>query len=145
MAKKQEGGESIQGYFRQILNENPKLLKQRSNEELYRRWLADHPDEKEVPERVKQGLANLKSLLRKRSRRMKKVRVQSNGHEATAPVALTVTKAPPRPSSANLFKLEAQIDEALLTARSMDPTGLDDVIKLLRSARNKVIVRLAGD
>lgn len=144
MAKKQEGGESIQGYFRQILNENPKLLKQRSNEELYRRWLADHPDEKEVPERVKQGLANLKSLLRKRSRRMKKVRAQSNGHEATAPSPLMVTKAPPRPS-ANLFKLEAQIDEALLTARSMDPTGLDDVIKLLRSARNKVIVRLAGD
>lgn len=141
MAKKQEGGESIQGYFRQILNENPKLLKQRSNEELYRRWLADHPDEKEVPERVKQGLANLKSLLRKRSRRMKRVRSQ-NGHEASA--TLVVTKAPPRPS-ANLFKLEAQIDEALLTARSMDPSGLDDVIKLLRSARNKVIVRLAGD
>ena len=141
MAKKQEAGESIQGYFRQILNENPKLLKQRSNEELYRRWLADHPDEKEVPDRVKQGLANLKSLLRRRSRRMKRVRDQ-NGHQVVA--ALAVTKAAPRPA-ANLFKLESQIDEALLTARNLDPTGLEDVIKLLRSARNKVIIRLAGD
>jgi DNA-binding MurR/RpiR family transcriptional regulator len=44
-----------------------------------------------------------------------------------------------------LFKLEAQIDDALLTARSIDPVGLEEIIALLRKARNKVIVRLAGD
>src|SRR5262249_5848463 len=60
------GGESIQGYFRQVIKENPKLLKERSNEELYRRWLADHPGHDEVPDRVKSGLQNLKSMLRKK-------------------------------------------------------------------------------
>src|SRR3954471_7762580 len=58
-------GESVMGYFRKIFDENPKLLKVRSNEELFTRWLADHPGESVVPERVKNGLANLKSLLRK--------------------------------------------------------------------------------
>jgi hypothetical protein len=141
MAKKLGGEESIQGYFRKLLDENPKLIKQRNNDELYRRWLADHPDQKEVPDRVKQGLANLKSLLRRRARRRQRAGA-SNGHESTAPSI--VVKPTARPIN-NLFRLEAQIDDALLTARSLDPQGLDDVIKLLRSARNKVIVRLAGD
>ena len=52
-------GESIQGYFRRIFHEKPKLLKERSNDELLARWLADHPSETEVPKRVKSGLANL--------------------------------------------------------------------------------------
>src|SRR2546430_2861330 len=56
-------GVSIQGYFRPIFQQNPKLLKQRSNEPLYERWLRDHPGEKEVPERVRQGLSNLESVL----------------------------------------------------------------------------------
>src|SRR3712207_840190 len=59
-------GESIQGYFRPIFKENPKLLRERSNEELYQRWLKDHPGETVVPERVKQGLSNLKTVLRKK-------------------------------------------------------------------------------
>src|SRR5439155_18222052 len=59
------GGESIMGYFRAIFKAKPKLLKVRSNEELFRQWLADHPGETTVPEKVKNGLANLKSLLRK--------------------------------------------------------------------------------
>lgn len=142
MAKKQNG-ESVQGYFRKILEENPKLIKQRNNEELYKRWLADHPEEKEVPERVRQGLANLKSLMRKKAKRRQRTAAQ-NGHAASAPAPTAVAKATPRPVN-NLFKLEAQIDDALLTARSIDPVGLEEIIALLRKARNKVIVRLAGD
>ena len=42
-------GESIQGYFRRIFKEKPKLLRERSNKPLLDRWLADHPGEKEVP------------------------------------------------------------------------------------------------
>ena len=42
-------GESIQGYFRKIFRENPKLLRTRSNQELLDRWKADHPWEEEVP------------------------------------------------------------------------------------------------
>src|SRR4051794_29512653 len=58
-------GESVAGYFRKIFAQNPRLLKERSNEELFRRWLADHPDHTEVPEKVKTGLQNIKSVLRK--------------------------------------------------------------------------------
>src|SRR5580700_4939572 len=65
---------SIQGYFRAIFQENPKLLKKRSNDELYERWLKDHPGEKEVPANVRQSLSNLKSILRHR----RKVRRQLN-------------------------------------------------------------------
>jgi hypothetical protein len=40
------GGENVSGFFRQIFKENPKLLNERSNDELLRRWLADHPGHK---------------------------------------------------------------------------------------------------
>src|SRR6516164_2813244 len=62
-------GENVSGYFRQIFKENPKLLNERSNDELLRRWLADHPGHKEVPQKVKNNLANVKSILRKKSRK----------------------------------------------------------------------------
>src|SRR4051794_17568350 len=51
-------GESVAGYFRKVFEENPKLLKQRSNDELFRRWLEDHPGHEEVPQAVKVGLQN---------------------------------------------------------------------------------------
>jgi hypothetical protein len=35
---------------------------------LLQRWLQDHPDQKEVPSRVKANLANIKSVLRKKRR-----------------------------------------------------------------------------
>src|SRR4051794_22214529 len=57
-------GESISGYFRRIFVENPRLLWSRGNEELYTRWLVDHPEHIEVPMRIKQCLANVKSVLR---------------------------------------------------------------------------------
>src|SRR4051794_27684702 len=56
--------ESVAGYFRKVFKEHPKLLKERSNEELYRRWLRDHPGHTEVPQSVKTGLQNIKSVLR---------------------------------------------------------------------------------
>src|SRR5437764_14737881 len=65
-SKSDEGGESIQGYFREIFRENPKLLKVRSNKELFDRWLTDHPGEPVVPDKVKTGLSNLKSVLRRK-------------------------------------------------------------------------------
>src|SRR4051812_10847629 len=59
-------GASVAGYFRPIFLKNPKLLKERSNEALYQQWLKDHPGTTAVPENVKQGLSNLKSVLRKK-------------------------------------------------------------------------------
>ena len=70
-------GKSVRGYFRKIFKENPKLLKQRSNDELLNRWSDDHPGEA-VTDRIKQNLANLKSILRKKRRRTARARRRPN-------------------------------------------------------------------
>lgn len=128
--------ENISGYFRKIFTENPKLLKSRTNDELLDRWLADHPGEKEVPLRVKQGLANVKSVLRsKRRKRRAKL--------ATEDAASAGTVAVKRPTSRNgMIVLEEQIDECLSAARMMDDEGLENVIQLLRQARNEVVWKM---
>ena len=44
MARKSNtGGESIAGYFRKVFEDNPGWLKERSNDKLLQKWLADHP------------------------------------------------------------------------------------------------------
>jgi hypothetical protein len=126
-------GESIQGYFRRIFQEKPRLLRERSNAELLRRWLADHPGEIEVPKQVKSGLANLKSVLRSKSRK-RKARAEG-GPLATA----AKRPAPPR---TKLEKLEELIDDALIFARTVDREGLEDVILHLRKARTAVVWKM---
>jgi hypothetical protein len=133
--KNAEGGESVQGYFRKIFDENPKLLKQRSNKELFERWLKDHPGETAVPDKVKQGLSNLKSVLRNRRQRRKRAQAEENAMGAPA------RRLTGRAGSA-LIGLEGQIDEALVMARQMGDQ--DEVSRLLRAARNRVIVQLGG-
>jgi hypothetical protein len=124
-----EGGETISGYFRVIFRENPKLLRSRSNQELLDRWLKDHRGEKEVPHRVKQNLANIKSVLRKKGRKRKGV-----ANEAPPPVAA--------PRRRGLEGLEENIDECLDQAKMLDREGLDSIISLLRRARNEVVWKL---
>jgi hypothetical protein len=138
------GGETTSGYFRRIFKENPKLLKQGTNAELFERWLKDHPGEKEVPKNVQAILHNLKSVLRKkrRQRRAEKAQTAPVAVEATAPAPSAL--AVPRRAGKGLAQLEAQIDDCLAIARGMDREGLVEVIELLRSARNKV-VRQAGE
>jgi hypothetical protein len=142
MAKKltsSEGeGESIQGYFRGLFRENPKLLHTRSNEKLLKRWLADHPGEKEVPGRVKSGLSNLKSVLRSRER----TRAAARAVAAAASAPPGVRPNRPRGNENGLEVLEEQIDECLLAARTLDREGLESVINLLRRARNEVVWKL---
>jgi hypothetical protein len=125
-----QGEETVSGYFRKIFNENPKLLKGRSNEELLKRWLADHPDHKEVPEKVKKNLANVKSVLRKKGRKKLK---------AEQPVAAVGEVAKPKVAPKGLEALEEQIDDCLSFAKHLDREGLADVIGLLRRARNGVV------
>lgn len=140
--------ESIHGYFRPIFKENPKLLKQRSNEALYERWLKNHPGEEEAPEKVKQGLSNLKSALRAKLRRQgRKPREEQSSRLATRidlPDVFSLTVKKWVRGAHRLDILEAQIDEALLLAKQLDPAGLDDVIWLPRAARNRVIVQIEG-
>src|SRR5262245_45422715 len=134
-SKTSSNGESVQGYFRKIFDDDPKLLKKRSNDALYERWLKDHPGETEVPIRVKQGLSNLKSVMRNRRRRRRHLR---DGEPATA---VAPARRGPRGASA-LIGLESQIDEALVMARQLESQGLEDVVRLLRAARNRVVVEL---
>ena len=128
------GDESISGYFRKIFLENPKLLKQRSNDELLRLWLADHPGHTDVPQKIKNNLANIKSVMRKKLRKR-----GGRPPKSEQPVGfvgeVTRTKVSPR----GLEALEEQIDECLDAAKRLDREGLSEVISLLRRARNSVV------
>src|SRR5262249_25043028 len=111
--------ESVAGYFRKVFRVNPRLLKERSNEELYRRWLADHPGHDEVPEKVKTGLQNLKSVLRARRGKRKKAGQQGAGQGPEA-TPMTQQASAKRAPARGLDRLEEQIDECLGVARGLD-------------------------
>ena len=142
MAKKKSNGnandESMQGYFRPLFEENPKLLDTRSNDEMMRRWAADHPGE-EASARVKGALSNLKSVLRSKGRKGKAKKA------AKAQVSAPLTSnAAPRPTNikSKLEVLEEQIDDCLTYARNLDRTELHDIINHLRRARNGVVWKM---
>jgi len=136
--------ESVAGYFRKVFRENPKLLKQRSNDELYRRWLADHPEHKEVPDKVKTGLQNIKSVLRAKRVKRKAAKQGPATAQPLAPTAISPT-APRRLPAKGLQQLEEQIDEVLGLARGLDREGLQNVIAILRRARNEVVRQGGGE
>jgi hypothetical protein len=135
----------VSGYFRKVFKENPKLLSGRSNTVLLERWLADHPGEKEVPQKVRANLSNIKSVLRQKARkkggRPKKTaevseatETQAAGHSALKQAAATNNSAP-----SPLEQLEEQIDDCLSLAKSLGRKRLAHVISMLRHARNLVV------
>jgi hypothetical protein len=128
--------ENVSGYFRLRFKENPKLLTAGSNQELLQRWLDDHPGEKEVPQRVKNILSNLKSVLRKKRRKKKGKGTQTDQPGATAPA---VEATPPRAAIRGLETLEEQIDDCMTLAKNLDRDALASVVQLLRKARNAVV------
>src|SRR5258707_504476 len=131
-------GENISGYFRKVFKENPKLLKERSNDALSQRWLADHPGESTVPENVKSGLANIKSILRKKAgKRGRKTHEERPAQEAFSP--------PKKLDTRRLEELEHQIDEVLHLAKGIDREGLSHVIAHLRAARNTLVLRVGWE
>ena len=132
--------ESVAGYFRKVFRESPKLLRQRSNDELYRRWLQDHPGHKEVPAKVKTGLQNIKAALRAKRAKRKAAKLGPATAQPQAPAALS-PQAPRRLPAKGMQQLEEQIDEVLGLARGLDREGLQDVIAILRRARNEVVRR----
>jgi|SRR5665213_1778721 len=130
----QPEGENISGYIRRVFKENPKWLGTRSNDEILARWLKDHPGEKEVPERVKKNLSNVKSLLRNKLRKKSgKPKKESQPAEPTPA---------PRSAARGLETLEEQLDECLTLAKNLDREGLSSVINLLRRARNEVVWKM---
>ena len=111
------------------------MLKERSNEAIYARWLADHPGNTTVPENVKNILQNLKSVLRKQKGKKGRRRQL----EAEAAERAPVQQARPKASGRTLEQLEGMIDECLYAARGLNAEGLEGAIGLLRQARNEVI------
>jgi hypothetical protein len=134
----QSEGENISGYIRRVFKENPKWLATRSNDEILARWLKDHPSEKEVPERVKKNLSNVKSLLRQAQR--KKPGKPQKESQPAGPTAASA--AAPRKGVRGLETLEEQLDECLTLAKNLDREGLSSVINLLRRARNEVVWKM---
>jgi hypothetical protein len=134
-------GETVAGYFRKVFKENPTWLKERSNDKLLQKWLADHPGEKEVPPPVKKGMAKIKGILRSKKRR-KVARVAEASQPAATPAAAPAKVARVPTGGSKLEALELQIDECLIAARHLDREGLHDVIAMLRRARNAVVWKL---
>jgi hypothetical protein len=130
--------ESISGYFGKVFKEHPHLLNERSNEELLARWRRDHPGDQDM-ERIRQNLANIKSVLRKKKRDKRGRKAKAAGDQAVVAVAVTMAA---HPSRARLEALEESIDECLTMAKNMDREGLDSIIKVLRRARNEVVWKL---
>jgi hypothetical protein len=134
-AKAEAPGESIQGYFKRILKENPKLLKGRSNEELLKRWSDDHGGQ-QPSNSVRVGLQNAKSSLRSKRRKRRAAKTENGQPQAAA---ATHPLAKPAKTAHKLEALEEQIDDCLSMAKHLDRDGLGEIIKLLRHARNKVV------
>lgn len=124
--KSQEG--SSYSYLKQLLLDNQDLLWGKKNADILARYRADHkmaPDA-EVEKKVMNNLANLKSVLRKATRKRRRAAAKQAGVKA------------PKPGT-KLEALEERIDDCLTMARHLDAEGLQDVIQNLRRARNAVV------
>jgi hypothetical protein len=143
-ARRRAPAESVAGYFRKVFRENPKLLKERSNDELYRRWLADHPGHNEIPTKVKAGLQNIKAVLRAKRAKRKAAKQAPATAQPQAQAAMS-PQAPRRLPAKGLQQLEERIDEVLGLARGLDREGLQEMIAILRRARNEVVRRGGGE
>jgi hypothetical protein len=133
--------DNIAPYFRQVFTEQPKLLKIRSNDQVLKMWEADHPEYNGIPDNVKTGLANVKSVMRSKRRK--------RGRPSKADAALAIAAAPKlsvvetaNAAEKGLEKLEIMIDDCIAAAKELQVKGLDDIIKALRYARRHVVWKL---
>lgn len=120
---------SVSGYFRSLFQESPELIDQNNAQQLVSRFLAEHPGHDE--KRIRNSLANVKSLLRrqKRDHQDRTGQIDSSNNNRFTHVSLEL--------------LEEHIDDCLTIARALDRQLLDQVIRLLRRARNEVVLKIA--
>jgi hypothetical protein len=149
MAKRKSKEGSVSGYFRSVFAERPEWLGAKSNDAILARYREDHniAPGGDIDQKIKQNLANLKSVLRKQGRK-KKLGRPKKIHAIPATVgfgATAVAVAPTAVKKAPMGKLETleeAIDDCLTAAKSMDREGLHDIIVLLRRARNAVVWKI---
>ncbi len=133
-------GESKSALFKRLFESNPELLKVPSIDEVMKLFEAETG--RSATGKDRGVAANIKSKLRKahglrgRRRGRKRGRPVGSGNRAAA-----VAVAAPRASAT--LALEDAIEDCIYLARKMESDRLADVIKMLRRARNQLIL-LAG-
>jgi hypothetical protein len=139
MARTKEKPQSTSAYFRQLFTENPEWLDGPSNAAVMARWKADHPG-KEWAKNVQQGMANIKSKMRKElGRGRRRRRRRKGGAAARAGAAPQAAAARVRSPFNVLERLELVIDEGISLAVAQRNDALDGIIKHLRNARRAVV------
>jgi hypothetical protein len=129
MGKRRRGNRSA--YYRQLFTDHPDWLAGTTNMPVVEQWQKDHPG-KEMSQRDKQAMANVKSNMRSAGH---------GGKKRGRRLLRKLTAAGQRTGNSTLVGLEMMIDDCLSLARQMDPTGLEHVIKSLRRARNDVVLK----
>jgi hypothetical protein len=129
MAKQKTEQPSKSSYWRNLFNQNPRLIRIRSNSTLREHWERDHPGQR-FDESWSQSLSNVKSSLRHKHKKGGRAKTAADGQ--AGPTAADLRQAA-------MEKLENAVDQCLWSARQLDSTGLDRVIKHLHAARNEIV------
>jgi hypothetical protein len=129
--RKKTKGPSIRSYFIKLFTDHPDWLGLSTNTGALEQWKSDH-NATEVPPNVKQGLASVKSYLRRQG----KPGARKPGWKGGRP-AKTLAPAAAVPE---IELLETRIDECVSMARGLDVTRLEPVIKHLRIALAHIVL-----
>src|SRR5207248_4768509 len=142
MAKaKAATGESKSAVFRRLYQSNLNLLKVPGYDELFRLYQGEDSS-REIGTSERQVAANVKSRLRKEHKfRRRRGRRAGRARSANGAVAPVMT-GPQRVGAAHLA-LEDAIDDCIFLARRMDATRFEDIVRLLKRARNQLIIMTA--
>ena len=140
MAKAKATGESKSAVFRRLYEGNLNLLTVPEYDELFRQYQGEDSSRK-IGTSERQVAANVKSRLRKEHKfRRRRGRRGRRGRMADG--AAPVMTGPQRVGAAHLA-LEDAIDDCIFLARRMDATRFEDVVRLLKRARNHLIIMTA--
>jgi len=123
-------GESRE-YFTKFLTKNKTLLKKRGNQEIFKKWLADHPEFDSIPWDVAQALGAVKFHLRKELN----IHDVANRKRKEGKSSIHTGKS----SGVSIQSLEKLIDECILVAVDVDRDDFDPIIHHLRYALKQVI------
>jgi|SRR4051812_26285959 hypothetical protein len=137
MARAKAGAESKSAVFKRLFESNKEWLKVPSIDEVLKKFEAETG--RSATDKDRGVAANVKSRLRKqlgmRGRRGRR------GRRPGRPVgsgAMALAVAAPRISAA--LALEDAIEDCIYLARKMESERLADVIRLLRRARNQLVL-----
>jgi hypothetical protein len=136
MARPKATGESKSGRFKRLFESNKDLLKVASIDEVIKMFEAETG--RSATDKDRAVAANVKSKLR-RSLGMRGRR-RRGGRRGRPPGSgsMAVAVAAPRVSAA--LALEDAIEDCIYLARKMESERLADVIKMLRRARNQLVL-----